>query len=66
MRHLFESLVLLLFCFAITSPAWSEPEIVVSAAISLKNAFTDLGKLYEEGHPGSQDELQLRGFGRSD
>ncbi len=25
---------------------------MVSAAISLKNAFTDIGKLYEEGHPG--------------
>ena len=27
---------------------------MISAAISLKNTFTDLGKLYEEGHPGSK------------
>ena len=52
MRHLLGSIILLMVCFAMSGPAWSEPEIVVSAAISLKNAFTDIGKLYEEGHPG--------------
>jgi molybdate transport system substrate-binding protein len=35
-----------------TTLAQAGQEITVSAAISLKNAFTDLGKLYKEGHPG--------------
>ena len=38
--------------FSRSSAGWSEQEILVSAAISLKNAFTDIGKLYEAGHPG--------------
>ena len=51
MRYLMVSLVLLMLSFVISGPAWSEPEILVSAAISLKNAFTDIGKLFEKSHP---------------
>jgi molybdate transport system substrate-binding protein len=54
MRRLVGLIMLVMFCLGLAGPAWSEPEILVSAAISLKNAFTDLGKLYEEGHPGSK------------
>jgi molybdate transport system substrate-binding protein len=37
----------------ISQPAFaSRSEIVVSAAASLTDAFTDIGKLYEKAHPG--------------
>jgi molybdate transport system substrate-binding protein len=52
MRRLVGLIMLVMFCLGLAGPAWSEPEILISAAISLKNAFTDIGKLYEEGHPG--------------
>jgi molybdate transport system substrate-binding protein len=52
MRNLKGLIIVVAMSLLIASPVWGEEEIFVSAAISLKNAFTDLGKLYAEGHPG--------------
>jgi molybdate transport system substrate-binding protein len=52
MRNLVTSVVVMILALGFAVPTWSQPEIVVSAAISLKNAFTDLGKIYEKDHPG--------------
>lgn len=38
-------------------------EITVSAAISLKNAFTDIGKLYEKSHPDVKVNLNFGASG---
>lgn len=44
--------VLVALILTIPGPVRAEQEIVVSAAVSLKNAFTDIGKLFEVAHPG--------------
>jgi molybdate transport system substrate-binding protein len=54
MRNLICLLGMVLLTILLSNPVLSEEEITVSAAISLKNAFTDIGKLYEEGHPGGK------------
>jgi molybdate transport system substrate-binding protein len=51
MKSLIAAFALLTMNFFTPVPAWSEQEITVSAAISLKNAFTDMGKIYEKSHP---------------
>jgi molybdate transport system substrate-binding protein len=52
MKSLIAAFALLALNFFTPVPAWSEQGITVSAAISLKNAFTDIGKLSEKSHPG--------------
>jgi molybdate transport system substrate-binding protein len=52
MRNLIGLIGLAVLSILIASPVLSEEEILVSAAISLKNAFTDIGKFYETSHPG--------------
>jgi molybdate transport system substrate-binding protein len=52
MRNLICLLGVVLLTILLSNPVLSEEGITVSAAISLKNAFTDIGKLYEEGHRG--------------
>ena len=64
MKKLVILLVILCLGFLMPDTVWSEQEILVSAAISLKNAFTEIGELYEKSHPGSQSEFQFRGFRR--
>ena len=54
MKKLVILLVILCLGFLMPDKVWSEQEIVVSAAISLKNAFTEIGVLYEKSHPGSK------------
>ena len=54
MKKLVISLVILCLGFLTPDKVWSEQEIVVSAAISLKNALTEIGALYEKSHPGSK------------
>ncbi|MBF0538383.1 MAG: molybdate ABC transporter substrate-binding protein [Nitrospirae bacterium] len=44
--------VVLLAIFSVTSYAGSEVELTVSAAISLKNAFERIGRLFEASHKG--------------
>ena len=50
MASLIISLVLMALSVVVSGPVFAE-EITVSAAISLKNAFTDIGKIYEKSHP---------------
>jgi molybdate transport system substrate-binding protein len=57
-------LSILLVPFAI-NPSSAEPakEITVSAAISLKNAFEEIGKIVEEKHPGTKVRFNLGASG---
>ena len=52
MRRAIASLILTVLGLITPGLLWADQEIMVSAAISLKNAFTDIGKFYEEGHRG--------------
>ena len=54
MRKLVALVGMVWLSFLMPDTVWSEQEIVVSAAISLKNAFTEIGALYEKSHPGSK------------
>ena len=54
MRGLVALVGMVWLSFLIPDTGRSEQEILVSAAISLKNAFTDIGKLYEKSHLGSK------------
>ena len=54
MRRLVALLGMVWLSFLMPDTVWSEQEILVSAAISLKNAFTEIGELYEKSHPGSK------------
>lgn len=51
MKSFIAAFAVLMLNFFAPDPVWSDQEILVSAAISLKNAFTDMGKIYEKSHP---------------
>ncbi|MBF0520841.1 MAG: molybdate ABC transporter substrate-binding protein [Nitrospirae bacterium] len=44
----------LLLIFSLTANAGEELEVTVSAAISLKDAFEKIGKLFEDSHKGAK------------
>jgi molybdate transport system substrate-binding protein len=50
-----------ILCFSGTSPA---ADLIVSAAASLTNAFTDIGREYEKARPGSRVLLNYAGSGQ--
>ena len=50
-----------IFCFSGTSPA---ADLIVSAAASLTNAFSDIGREYEMVRPGSRVLLNYAGSGQ--
>ena len=54
MRGLVALVGMVWLSFLIPDTVRSEQEILVSAAISLKNAFTEIGALYEKSHPSSK------------
>ena len=54
MKKLVILLVILCLGFLTPDKVWSEQEILVSAAISLKNAFTEIGEIHQKTHPGSK------------
>ncbi len=52
MRRLIALLGIIWLSFFTPVSVWGEQEFLVSAAISLKNAFTELGAIYQKRHPG--------------
>jgi len=64
-RWLVGALVLVLVAASLAGPAraQSQQEITVSAAISLKNAFTDIGGAFEKSHPGVKVNINFGSSG---
>ena len=52
MRNMSVCFGMIMLILIISGPIRGEQEILVSAAISLKNTFTEVGKLHEKKHPG--------------
>jgi molybdate transport system substrate-binding protein len=52
MRNMSVCFGMIMLILIISGPVRGEQEILVSAAISLKNTFTEVGKLHEKKHPG--------------
>jgi molybdate transport system substrate-binding protein len=48
----------------LSSAAAMAADIIVSAAASLTNAFTDIGKAYEKTHPGQKVSMNFAGSGQ--
>jgi len=61
MRRIFVSLFTV--CALFTSPLSSAETITVSAAASLTNAYTEVGKAFEAKHPGDKVELNFGASG---
>jgi molybdate transport system substrate-binding protein len=58
---LFRTCLVLLFAVAPATHAAGKRELVVFAASSLREAFADLGRLFERAHPGAEVAFALAG-----
>jgi molybdate transport system substrate-binding protein len=51
-KELIATLLLALFCFPSLVPAQTDIELTVSAAVSLKNVFEEIARIFEKKNPG--------------